>query len=73
MGGRRRAGAGPSGRVDTATFERILDGRLPDGSQVGDPATRDQGRDFTFSMPKSASLLALVSGDSGSSRPMSRR
>lgn len=54
---------GLAGRVDTATFERILDGRLPDGSQVGDPATRDQGRDFTFSMPKSASLLALVSGD----------
>ena len=54
---------GLAGRVDTATFERILDGRLPDGSQVGDPATRYQGRDFTFSMPKSASLLALVSGD----------
>jgi conjugative relaxase-like TrwC/TraI family protein len=54
---------GLTGRVDTATFERILEGHLPDGSQVGDPATRDQGRDFTFSMPKSASLLALVSGD----------
>lgn len=54
---------GLQGRVDTARFEAILDGRLPDGSQVGDPNRRDYGRDFTFSMPKSASLLALVSGD----------
>src|SRR3546814_7175316 len=30
---------------------------------VGDAETRDSGRDFTFSMPKSVSLLALVSGD----------
>src|SRR3546814_3095804 len=54
---------GLSGTVDTATFERILNGELPDGTQIGDPDTRDSGRDFTFSMPKSASLLALVSGD----------
>lgn len=54
---------GLSGTVDTATFERILNGELPDGKQVGDAETRDSGRDFTFSMPKSASLLALVSGD----------
>lgn len=52
-----------SGTVETATFERILNGELPDGTQIGDAATRDSGRDFTFSMPKSASLLALVSGD----------
>src|SRR3546814_7779836 len=54
---------GLSGTVDTATFERILNGELPDGTQIGDPDTRDSGRDFTFSMPKSASLRALVSGD----------
>src|SRR3546814_13467962 len=54
---------GLSGTVDTATFERILSGELPDGKQIGDAETRDSGRDFTFSMPKSASLLALVSGD----------
>lgn len=54
---------GLSGTVETATFERILNGELPDGKQVGDAETRDSGRDFTFSMPKSASLLALVSGD----------
>ena len=44
-------------------FEKILNGQLPNGHQVGDPETRDHGRDFTFSMPKSASLLAYVSGD----------
>lgn len=55
--------AGLTGPVDTATFENILNGKLPDGTQVGDPEKRDHGRDFTFSMPKSASLLALVSGD----------
>src|SRR3546814_5311638 len=49
--------------VDMATFERILSGELPDGKQIGDVETRDSGRDFTCSMPKSASLLALVSGD----------
>src|SRR3546814_20272367 len=54
---------GLSGTVDTATFVRILSGELPDGKQIGDAETRDSGRDFTFSMPKSASLLALVSGD----------
>src|SRR3546814_11159145 len=54
---------GLSGTVDTATFERILSGELPDGKQIGDAETRDSGRDFTFSLPKSASLLALVSGD----------
>src|SRR3546814_12594337 len=42
---------GLSGTVDTATFERILNGELPDGTQIGDPDTRDSGRDFTFSMP----------------------
>lgn len=55
--------AGLSGKVDAATFEKILDGKLPDGRQVGHSDKRDHGRDFTFSMPKSASLLAYVSGD----------
>ena len=55
--------AGLSGPVDPKTFEALLNGKLPDGTQVGDPQKRDHGRDFTFSMPKSASLLALVSGD----------
>src|SRR3546814_11676281 len=55
---------GLSGTVEASVFEKILDGKLPDGTQISNPETRDYGRDFTFSMPKSASLLALVSGDS---------
>ena len=54
---------GLSGTVEAGVFEKILDGKLPDGTQVSNPETHDYGRDFTFSMPKSASLLALVSGD----------
>lgn len=52
-----------SGQVDSAVFENILNGILPDGTQIGDADKRDHGRDFTFSMPKSLSLLALVTGD----------
>lgn len=55
--------AGLSGKVDTETFEAVLNGTLPDGTQVGQQDKRDHGRDFTFSAPKSMSLLALVSGD----------
>ena len=55
--------AGLEGTVEAAVFEKVLNGQLPNGHQVGDPETRDHGRDFTFSMPKSASLLAYVSGD----------
>ena len=53
----------PSGKVEVATFEAILKGQLPDGTQVGNPDTRRIGMDLTFSLPKSASVLALVSGD----------
>jgi conjugative relaxase-like TrwC/TraI family protein len=55
--------AGLAGTVDAVTFEQVLDGKLPNGRQVGDADKRGHGRDFTFSMPKSASLLAYVSGD----------
>lgn len=55
--------AGLEGTVEAAVFEKVLNGQLPNGRQVGEPETRDHGRDFTFSMPKSASLLAYVSGD----------
>jgi conjugative relaxase-like TrwC/TraI family protein len=44
-------------------FEDLLKGRLPDGEQVGDPERRRAGIDLTFSMPKSASVLAYVAGD----------
>ena len=53
----------PSGRVDAATFENILNGKLPDGTQVGEPGKRALGMDLTFSAPKSVSLLGLVGGD----------
>uniref|UniRef100_UPI0038F73C4A relaxase domain-containing protein n=1 Tax=Streptomyces scabiei TaxID=1930 RepID=UPI0038F73C4A len=44
-------------------FEDLLKGKLPDGEQIGDPARRRAGLDLTFSMPKSASVLAYVAGD----------
>ena len=53
----------PTGKVDAGTFENILNGKLPDGSQVGEPGKRAVGMDLTFSMPKSATLLSLVGGD----------
>ncbi|MBA3898208.1 MAG: conjugative relaxase, partial [Sphingomonadaceae bacterium] len=53
----------PSGRVDATTFENILKGKLPDGTQVGEPGKRALGMDLTFSAPKSVSVLGLVGGD----------
>ena len=53
----------PSGKVDAATFQDILNGKLPDGTQVGIVGKRALGIDLTFSMPKSASLITLVGGD----------
>jgi conjugative relaxase-like TrwC/TraI family protein len=53
----------PTGKVDATTFENILNGKLPDGTQVGKPGDRQLGMDLTFSMPKSASLIAYVGGD----------
>lgn len=49
--------------VDRGDFESVLGGKLPGGKQIGDEENRAHGTDFTFSMPKSASLLAYVSGD----------
>lgn len=53
----------PTGKVDAKVFENILNGKLPDGTQVGIPGDRRLGMDLTFSMPKSASLIAYVGGD----------
>jgi conjugative relaxase-like TrwC/TraI family protein len=56
---------GLSGPVDRATFERLLDGELPDGTTL--PRRPDQKRrpgfDLTFSAPKSVSLAAFVQND----------
>ena len=62
-GGVGAAELGLAGEVDKATFENLLKGKLPDGEQVGDPERRRAGLDLTFSMPKSASILAYVAGD----------
>jgi conjugative relaxase-like TrwC/TraI family protein len=62
-GGRGAAELGLVGEVEKQLFEDLLNGRLPDGEQVGDLDRRRAGIDLTFSMPKSASVLAYVSGD----------
>ena len=59
---------GLSGPVDPDTFTAVLEGRVPDGPQLG---RRDKegsihhrpGRDVTLSAPKSVSVTALVGGD----------
>ncbi len=62
-GGKGAETLGLEGKVEAETFERVLDGKLPDGRVVNDHEKRVAGIDLTFSMPKSASVLALVSGD----------
>lgn len=62
-GGKGAEALGLEGSVDRESFERVLDGKLPDGTVVNDSPNRRLGVDMTFSMPKSASLLALVGGD----------
>ena len=62
-GGAGATELGLAGEVDKAIFENLLKGKLPDGEQVGDPERRRAGLDLTFSMPKSASVLAYVAGD----------
>lgn len=58
---------GLAGEVDRETFKLLLEGRLPDGQQVGtfrDGEWKHQpGIDLTFSAPKSVSILAEVAGD----------
>ena len=57
---------GLSGVVDKDSFERLCDNLHP---QTGEPLTvrtrteRTVGYDFTFSVPKSVSLLYAMSGD----------
>ncbi len=57
-----------SGPVDPDAFRQILEGRVPDGPQLGrrgkDGEIRHRpGRDVTLSAPKSVSLMAMVGGD----------
>jgi conjugative relaxase-like TrwC/TraI family protein len=62
-GGEGARALGLEGQVERDAFEGILNGRLPNGDMVGQVEGRRLGLDLTFSMPKSASILALVSGD----------
>lgn len=54
---------GLTGPVDQSGFEAVLEGKLPNGVQVGSADRHRAGVDLTFSLPKSWSLLALVGGD----------
>lgn len=60
---------GLSGAVDRDVFKALLDGQLPDGTELGTVRERGgekvhkPGWDLTFSAPKSVSVLGLVGGD----------
>ncbi len=58
------AALGLAGGVDAEAFKAVLDGRLPDGTQLGrmgrDGLEHRAGWDFTLSAPKSVSILALA-------------
>ncbi|MFB0614041.1 MobF family relaxase [Aurantiacibacter poecillastricola] len=62
-GGKGAEALGLSGPVSKEDFERVLDGKLPDGTVVNGAEKRRAGVDLTFSMPKSASLMAQLGGD----------
>ena len=66
--GRGAEALGLKGPVDPDIFKAILEGRVPDGPQLGRPGKDGEivhrpGRDLTLSAPKSVSLAALVGGD----------
>lgn len=64
---------GLAGGVERQVFKDLLEGKLPDGQQVrkkmpklqkdGKKSQERLGIDFTFSAPKSVSIVALVNGD----------
>jgi len=62
-GGKGAEELGLSGEVKASAFETILRGILPDGTGVNQTPKRTIGTDLTFSMPKSASVMAYVAGD----------
>ena len=62
-GGKGAEALGLSGLVAKDDFEKVLDGKLPDDTVVNGNANRRSGIVLTFSMPKSASLLAQLGGD----------
>lgn len=62
-GGAGARDLGLEGMVDKDMFEAVLNGHLPGGEKVGQVEGRRAGLDLTFSMPKSASVMAYVAGD----------
>ena len=62
-GGKGAEALGLSGQVSKEDFEKVLDGKLPDGTIVNASEKRRAGIDLTFSMPKSAGLMAQLGGD----------
>jgi conjugative relaxase-like TrwC/TraI family protein len=54
---------GLAGEVSKDAFEGVLNGVLPSGEAVAQVENRRAGVDLTFSMPKSASVMAYVAGD----------
>lgn len=61
-GGQGASGLGLAGEVSAESFEAVLNGQLPDGTNLSHEDRR-AGFDLTFSMPKSWSLIGLVGGD----------
>lgn len=62
--GEGAAALGLQGEVDAQAFRDLLDGKMPDGSQLHNAADgRRGGTDFTFSAPKSVSMQSLIGGD----------
>jgi conjugative relaxase-like TrwC/TraI family protein len=58
--------AGLSGFVEIEAFKAILDGKMPDGTEIGTggkEGNRAVGFDMTFSAPKTLSMLAYIGGD----------
>jgi conjugative relaxase-like TrwC/TraI family protein len=62
-GGQIAEQQGLKGAVNEADFKNMLEGKLPDGTLVNQTEKRQIGTDLTFSMPKSASIVGLVGGD----------
>lgn len=58
---------GLEGKVDKQVFTELLQGKLPDGSdltRIQDGVNKHRpGYDLTFSAPKSVSMLAMLGGD----------
>jgi conjugative relaxase-like TrwC/TraI family protein len=67
-GGKGAAQLGLTGTVDKSSFERLCDNLHPYTGEQLTVRTRSErrvGYDFTFSVPKSVSLLYAMSGDQG--------